>query len=56
MNTNAKNLDIMEKVRQYIDDNIDSLFQFGMDKKKMNQSMKKGKSVNEIRIMNYKEK
>lgn len=56
INTNGKNLDLMERVRQYVDDNIDYLFQFGMDKKKLSKSMKKGKSVNEIRIMNYKEK
>ena len=56
LHSNGKNLDIMEKVRLYIDDNIDTLYQYGMDKKQLNQTLKKGKSVNEIRVINYKEK
>lgn len=46
----------MEQILKYIDNNIDTLYKYGMDKKGLYKSISKGKSATEIRVVNYKEK
>ena len=56
LSKNGKNLNLMEQILKYIDNNIDTLYKYGMDKKGLYKSISKGKSATEIRVVNYKEK